>query len=276
MKNLHETLTNAILERIENASGKWDKGFLTIPDPPRNLTGRLYTGVNSLALYNPDYQNQIYATFDQINNLGGSIRKGEKSQIVVFWKKSILTEKDPATGDDINKSVALMKYFNVFNIDQTTLKPEQATSPALLEAQTIIENMQNKPFIKVDKSIQFAYYYITNDVLVIPTPEQFSNESLFYSTFFHELGHATGHASRLNRTMKSYKDDGQAYAKEELIAELTASFLCSRTGHTSEIQENNNALYLKHWVEQMKKDPRYIFNVCSQAQQATNYILNQD
>lgn len=274
MKNLYEELTNQIISRIENASGRWEKGFLTIPDPPRNLTGRLYTGINTLVLNNPNYQNQIYGTFDQINFLGGSVKKGEVSQTAVFWKKLNIEEPDPQSGETVTKMIPLLKYFNVFNIDQTTLAKEKATSPTLLDAQNVIDNMPNKPYIKVDKTVEYAFYFLKNDIVTIPSPEQFNTKDLFFSTFFHELGHSTGHHTRLNRKLKAFEHDQQSYAREELIAELAASFLCARTGYTSEIQENNNTYYLQHWLKFMKEDSKFIFNVCSQAQQAVNYILN--
>lgn len=275
MKNLYEVLTNQIIERIENKTGQWSKGFLTIPDPPRNLTGRLYSGVNTICLFNPNYQNQIYATFDQINFLGGSVKKGETSQIAVFWKKLVTEQQNNETGETETKNIPLIKYFNVFNIDQTTLSKEKVKSPVLLEAENVIDNMPNKPMIKVDKSVQYAFYFQKTDIVTIPEPEQFTSTDLFYSTFFHELGHSTSHKSRLNRVIKAYHQDADSYSKEELIAELTASFLCARTGKTSQIQENNNALYLHNWLEALKKDPKYLFNVCSQAQKAVNYILNE-
>jgi len=275
MKNIYQEITEKMIKRIENVSGKWDKGFFSINEPPRNLDGRFYTGINFVCLFDPNFESQVYGTFEQVQRHGGTVKKGEKSQTAVFYKKLRFDNVDQETGEIESKNIPLIKYFNVFNIDQTSLKKDQVKSPELLEAENILANMPHAPGIIYNNGVKCASYNKFFDTVTIAKPENYKKPELFFSTLFHELGHSTGHPSRLNRELKPVTEDLKGYAKEELIAELTASFICSRTGKASELSENNSALYFESWLNALREDPKYIFSVCSQAQKAVNYILNE-
>lgn len=276
MKNIYQEITDKIIQRIENVTGKWDKGFISIMEPPRNLDGRLYTGINFVALYDPRFEDQVYGTFEQVQRHGGTVKKGEKSQIAVFYKKLHIANVDEGTGEIENKKIPYIRYFNVFNIAQTSLSKEQIKAPEILEAEAIYANMPDPPAIVYNNLVKCASYSPTFDQVTIPRPEVYQEKGQFFKTLFHELGHATGHAKRLNRPMVAFKDDYAQYAREELIAEMTASFICARTGKANTDTENNTAQYLKHWLEQLRENPKYIFSVCSQAQRAVNLILNEN
>jgi antirestriction protein ArdC len=176
--------------------------------------------------------------------------------------------------------IPMLRYYNVFNIAQCEGIPKEKLPPAIERnnnpietCEKIINEMPKKPQI-IHKE-QNAYYHKLNDYINVPKMETFNSSENYYGTLFHELVHSTGHNERLNRKEliqnKSFRTD--EYAIEELTAEMGASYLKSYSGIPIE-QLENNASYIQGWLEKLKNDKKFIIYASSQAQKATDYILN--
>lgn len=281
------------------------------------VTGKPYTGVNFFTLnfvtkYDADGkpylvaatdEPQYFLTFNQIETLGGKIKKGARARMVVYYnfilnykdekvsfsgtdadkfadfaKKNNLSETDVKKG---LKRFPILKYYNVFNsndVDGLPAPPKQVEKNINPNdyAQFIIDNYPNKPDYRFGSPK--AFYVPSGDYVSMPFIKAFKKESSYYSTFFHEIVHSTGHKSRLNRDMSgSFGND--KYAFEELIAELGATYLCAETGILFETIDNS-AKYLKGWSEKliskMEEDNKFFMRAAAQAQKATNYILDTE
>lgn len=173
-----------------------------------------------------------------------------------------------------------IKYFNVFNIadiegipfeiSEIDLKPNER----IARCESIVENMPNRPEIR---SIgDQAFYSPLHDFVCMPAIKQFESAEAYYATFFHELTHSTGHASRLAReeVMNPQTFGSKPYSREELVAEMGASFLCSSAQIDYDRITENNAAYLAGWLKVMREDSRFIFKAAAEAQKAADYILH--
>jgi antirestriction protein ArdC len=175
----------------------------------------------------------------------------------------------------------MLRYYSVFNVEQCDgieyPKPDVPTFEftPIERAEQIVAGMPNKP--EITSGGDSAYYRPSLDQVNMPPKERFERPEYFYDTLFHELTHATGHESRLNRKGVADKDEhsqfgSDPYAREELVAEMGASFLC---GHAGIVERtiDNSAAYIGHWLEQLKQDPRLVIVAAGQAQKAADYIL---
>jgi antirestriction protein ArdC len=252
---------------------------------PRNLiSGREYRGVNVFLLHAMCFQSPFWLTYKQASELGGHVRKGEKACPVVFWKRLSVADMTEPTG---KKNVPFLRYYSVFNVAQCedipaakipVLNGNQREHCPITEAESIVAGMPKKP------DIQFgggrACYSPSLDVVNMPKPEHFRSGQDYYSVLFHELTHATGHASRLNRkgiggTDGEWSAFGSTpYAREELVAEMGAAFL---SGHAGIVERtlDNSAAYLQAWLERLKEDRRLIVQAAAQAQRAADFILGK-
>src|ERR1035437_5326832 len=202
--DIYQTITDKILAAMDAGIVPWQKPWAGRNGSlPRNGTsGRLYTGINAFLLSLMGYSDPRFYTFKEVGKNGGTVKKGEHGNMVVFWKV-ILTE-DEKTGKP--KKIFFLRYYRVFNVDQTegmTIKPIKSVDvdaewDAVAEAEKIIAEMPNAPKI-VYVAGDSAHYVPSRDIVTFPLREQFAKPELFYATAFHELGHSTGHESRLNR-----------------------------------------------------------------------------
>jgi len=244
---------------------------------PRNGSSKKpYRGVNVLQLWVTamvkGYSSNEWFTYKQAAELGGQVRKGEKATPVVFWK-FLEDKKDP------KRKIPLARFYSVFNREQIDGLPEvkvavRSEHETLDAAEAIIAGMPNPPKIQRDQPSDSAFYRPSTDSVVLPMLSQYAKPAEFYSTAFHELGHATGHKSRLDRKLEDGYLDKHAYSKEELVAELTAAFLCAEAGIVNETLENSTA-YIVGWVKKIKEDPSLIHDAASAAQKAADLILNR-
>jgi antirestriction protein ArdC len=276
-KDIYQIVTNHIIEKLEKKIVPWQQPW-TDGGLPRNLVSKKpYKGINVWLLNSLNYSQNYFLTFNQIKELGGSVKKGEKSQMVVFWK---WLEKEDEKTKEVKKT-PLLKYYTVFNIDQCTgipkekipVKEERENNP--IEAcEKIINEMPKKPNIQHEE--QKAYYHTVKDYVNMPKRETFVNSERYYGTLFHELVHSTGHNERLNRKelLEQKGPQTRDYAIEELTAEMGASYLKSYTGIPHQNYEDNIA-YIQHWLEKLKKDKKFIVHASGQAQKAVDYILNE-
>ncbi len=274
--DVYTIVTNRIIEHLEKGVVPWHQTW-TEAGLPRNLvTRKQYRGVNVWLLSAFDYSQNYFLTFNQVKELGGSVKKGEKSQEVIFWK---WIEKENEETKE-KERIPMLKYYRVFNISQCEGIPEEKIPQQELRLNNPIETCEKvineMPSIpKIQHKEQQAYYNRVGDYINMPKIETFDKSEDYYGALFHELVHSTGHGERLNRKdlLESQGMRSEKYAIEELTAEMGASYLKSHAGIPIE-QLENNASYIQSWLEHLKNDKKFIVYASSQAQKATDYILN--
>lgn len=282
-----ENLTAQIIEGIQNENLNWEKVWNPVNAPKNHFSNRPYLGFNALYLayivQKKQYSAPYFLSFKQAKDLGGNVRKGEKGYTVVFWKISKFVKgevKDETTGD--SQLLFERKFtpfiWTVFNIDQVdgieAKAQEQVKTFEPIEAcLQVVDGFENKP--EIIHSGNDAFYSPSSDMVTMPAPESFKSEEFYYSVLFHELIHSTGHKSRLGRfdTTKPSSFGSIEYSKEELIAEVGASFLNAWTGIQGDTFKNSLA-YLKGWIQPLKNDPKMLIYAAQKAHQAARHILN--
>lgn len=280
--DIYQIITDRMIERIQTEQKlPWKIPWrMSSSGQPRNLiTKKPYRGINVWILSNPLYSSPYWLTYKQAKQLKGTVRKGEKGTPVVYWH---WFEKKNAKDSDKSERIPMLRYYTVFNVEQCDdinyPKPEAAPANelgSLDDAEQIINNMPKKPQITFAEAR--AYYSPSLDKVNMPKKETFDSLPEFYSVFFHELVHATGHESRCAR-MKSLNDwnrfGSDPYAKEELVAEMGAAFLCGVVGISPDVEDNNLA-YLQSWIAQLKNDKKLLVQAAGQAQKAVDFILGK-
>jgi len=282
--DLYTETTAKIIAELEAGRFPWVQPWGTAhtsgPALPRNaVTGAPYSGVNILLLWGQviakGYPSQAWLTFKQALAAGGSVRKGEHGATVVFADRfTPEAEKTRAaeTGEDA-RSVPFLKRYTVFNVAQCEgLRPGLAQDPAPLPARELIPHAEalikaTGADIRIGGGM--AFYAPGPDYVQVPPQPAFFKQINFYRTCFHELSHWTGHASRLNRD-QSNRFGTHGYAREELVAEMGAAFVCATLGIVPTVR---HADYLAGWLEVLREDNRAIFRAASQASKAADYLL---
>ncbi len=277
---VEEIITQRIIEKLESGTIPWRKPWSGGGMPKNFINQKEYRGINPFILGSAGYAYPYFLTFNQAKQSGGNIKKGSKGMPVVFFK--FIEKENRANPDKIDK-FPLMRYYTVFNIEQTEdidYSETIANIPKLTNFQTqhkaesIIKNMPNKP--KCQEIENRAYYRSKTDTVNMPKKQMFESEPAYYSTYFHELTHSTGHESRLNR--KTITDmaafGNQNYSKEELCAEMGAAMLCGNVGIENQTIENS-AAYIAGWLRALRSDKKFVIQAAALAQKATDYILNR-
>ncbi len=232
-RNIYEIVTERIIKGLEKGELPWRKPWVSGGSIPKNyVTKKPYRGINIWLLFCEERQNPYFLTFKQAESLGGKVKKGEKGTLVVFWKWLEKTEQDQDGNSKIKKT-PLLRYYIVFNAEQVEGLPEDAYQhkeriafEPIEACERIIAGYKNCPTIKHEK--QRAYYSPELDYINLPKRESFESIPAYYAVAFHEITHSTGHPNRLNRKgISELAPFGSpAYSREELVAELGASFLC--------------------------------------------------
>ncbi len=282
--SVYGIITERMISLLEQGTVPWQKPWHGGDQIPQNLiTRKPYRGVNVFLLHATSYQSPYWLSFKQAKELGGYVRQGEKACPVVFWKW--LDVADEQTNEA--KRVPFLRYYSVFNVAQCddippdkipTLSGSQRAHNPIEEAERIIAQMPKRPAIQQGGAR--ACYRPSLDRVEIPTPETFRSGQGFYSVLFHELTHSTGHESRLNRkgvcgTDGEWSSFGSTpYAREELVAEMGAAFLCGHVGIVERTIENS-AAYVQSWLQRLKDDNRLVVQAAAQAQKAADYILGR-
>jgi antirestriction protein ArdC len=281
--DIYSRVTNKILADLENGVRTWQKPWNAsntdgrITQPLRH-NGTPYKGVNVLLLWceaiDKGYTSSTWMTYKQATELGAQVRKGEHGSLVVYADR--FTRKDTnEQGAEIEREIPLMKGYTVFNVEQIDGLPAQyvSTAPEPLAPMARIDNAE-RFFAATGATIRHggnqAFYAPARDFVQMPPRESFRDAEAYSATLAHELTHWTAHPSRLAREL-SKRFGNDAYAAEELIAEMGSAFLCADLGITPEVREDH-AAYLAHWLEVLKADNRAIFTAASQAQRAADYL----
>lgn len=276
-KEVYAAVTAKIIANLETA-GSWMKMWKV--STPVSLNGHVYRGINRLVLSCDSYKSRVYGTFAQVRSNGGMVRKGEKSSLVVFWKKSIAI--DEVTKE--SKMMFLLKYYHVFNSEQADFDEQGNAKIAqmnqdiadfqkasILSAEEIIQGYPNPPHIRYSNKEDRAYYSPTPDMISIPEMKFFQTADSFYKTLFHEMGHSTGHQKRLDRLEGFVVKGDETYSKEELVAEMCSAFLSGIADLDLDIR--NSAAYIKGWSTVLRNNENWVMWAASRAEKAADHIL---
>lgn len=273
--DIYAAVTDRIIRQLETGCIPWNKPWGGIAGGAvSGTTGKPYSLLNQMILGKPG----LYFTFNQIQNLGGHVRKGEKSQMVVFWKQIPTKEQDQQTGEQREKLIPMLRYYNVFHLDQVeglhivhTVEPKILATHA--QAEEIIDEYIRRSGVELEHRISDeAYYSPSADRVVLPTMEQFHSTAEYYSTAFHELTHSTGHRSRLDRLRSTAHFGSESYNKEELVAEIGTAALMNYTGLETSSSLHNSAAYIQSWLSVLRNDKRMIVTTSGAAAKAFDYI----
>lgn len=278
--DVYQVITDRIISILEVGTVPWRKPWnYGSESGPLNLVSRKhYQGINCFLLACSTFGSPYWLTFKQAQQLGGSVLKGEKGCPVIFWK---IHEKEDANAEGGKKRLPILRYYTVFNAEQCEgiTVPDSDVSTwhehdPIEAAETVILTMPNRPTVEIGGNR--ACYSPLRDHVQVPELCRYECAEKYYSTFFHELAHSTGHESRLNRegiTGDHFFGDA-VYSREELVAEMAAAFLCGHAGIVN-ATIHNSAAYLQSWIKALRGDKRLAITAAAQAQKAADYILNR-
>jgi antirestriction protein ArdC len=272
----YQVITDRILALLEQGTVPWQQPWDSTLGLPRNLfSQRPYRGINIWLLTAMGFASPFWATFHQVKAAGGSVRKGEHGVPVVFWK--VYDHKDTDTGTPEKRFV--LRQYTVFNavqldgvaVPEITILAHRFTP--IERCAYLVDAMPQRPAIL--HGHQRACYTPATDTLYLPSPTCFQSPEAYYATVFHELVHAVGHRSRLNRPtlMDLCLFGDPTYAKEELVAEMGAAYLCGVCG-IANATIDTSAAYLQSWMAVLRHDPTMLVQAAAQAQKAADYIQN--
>jgi antirestriction protein ArdC len=282
--NLYSDITDKIIAELEAGRVPWVQPWGTAAAkaplglPQNAATGRRYSGINVLLLWGAvverGFGGQSWLTFRQALSLGGNVRKGERGTTVVYADRFVPEDEKrraAETGEDA-QAIPFLKRFTIFNTEQCENLPEDVATAAPPVPQGLIEPTV-EALIKAT-GIDFriggdrAFYVPAQDYVQVPPPQAYFETINWHRTALHELGHATGHASRLGRDL-SGSFGSKKYAFEELIAEINAAFCCASLGTAPTIR---HADYIGSWIEVLREDNRAIVRAASQASKAADWL----
>lgn len=278
-RDIYQVITDRFVEQLRKGTVPWQQPWINCV---KNIVSRKpYRGINAFTLGMTERTSPFWLTFKQALDLGGHVKKGEKSLPVIYYK--ILEKRDGAGNLVIREDgkparIPFVRWANVFNLDQTEgieapkMDAAQNAGRPLEKAAAIVEGAKVCPIRHAGFA---ALYSPTEDEIRMPAPSTFRSMEDYYQTLFHEMTHATGHAKRLDRegVTQPVKFGSERYSKEELIAELGAAFLSNEAGTLNEVQFENSAAYLASWIQKLENDPKMMVSAASHAQRSTDFIL---
>jgi antirestriction protein ArdC len=291
----YQAVTDLILEHLERGTVPWRCPWQREVGIPRNFhSGKAYSGINVLLLGFRHRPSPWWLTFQQALERGGHVRKGEKGAMVVKYgefnpKTDLLGNPQAKASSESNdpkqKKKMFLREYTVFNATQIEgiEFPAAKSQPVLNQgqriaaAEQIVAAMPNRPVIFEGQRTR-AFYTPATDTIHMPAFGSFESAEAYHLTLFHEVIHACGHASRLNRESMTKHDQfgGPVYSQEELVAEIGSAFL----GMEADIvldQHEQSAAYLQSWLQalRVKEHKRWIVSAAAQATKAANYVLDR-
>jgi antirestriction protein ArdC len=279
-RDVYRKVTDAIINSIEQGVGTWRMPWHTsgrYAFSPINATSKKpYRGINTVCLWataqSKGYERGEWATYQQWQDKGAQVRKGEKATLVVFWKFANDSTETQEGETSHSSRLLFTRGYSVFNAAQVdgytpTADPEVSLPERIEHADTF--------FSAIGADLRHggnrAYYALDTDHIQMPEFGAFIDNTSYYSTLAHEHTHWTAKAGRCDRQLGKRFGDS-AYAAEELIAELGAAFTCAHLGLSTEPREDH-AQYLASWLKVLKADSRAIFTAASKAQHATDWMI---
>lgn len=287
----YQMVTDRICEMLEQGFIPWDKPWAMANSCAwSGISGEPYSLLNQFLLADPGkkYKNfdevikdiaGEWVTFKQAVDRGGNVKKGEHGRKIVFFK--MVSEKDE-DGEETGKFHPFITWATVFKISQCEGVEQKYHKDAgmlyTFNANQTADNVANEYIQR--EGITFktresnrAFYSPESDTVVLPLPEQFQNNSEYYSTLFHELTHSTGHPKRLNRISKTAAFGKDEYSVEELVAEIGSASIMATLGLENDSTFKNSTAYIQNWLKALKNDKRMIVTASARAEKAIKYIL---
>lgn len=269
--DIYQTVTDRIIAELESGCAPWLKPWKdgkagSALEPHNAVTGRPYNGINWLLLQCSAFASQGWLTFKQAKELGGSVRKGEKGMQIVFWQFNKMREESGEV-----KTVPFAKAYTVFNLDQCDgLDFSKIKNPVpAVAGETPINAIADRVGAIVKHGGNKAFFSPSADFVAMPSLDAFESPEAYQATLAHELTHWTGHKVRLGRVFGQRFGDN-AYAFEELVAEIGSAFVCAAQGVRMEGLQHS--AYLANWLSVLKSDKRAIFTACSKAKEAAELL----
>jgi antirestriction protein ArdC len=285
IRDVYSRITAKIVAALEEGIRPWHQPWNAehaagrITRPLRH-NGVPYKGINVVMLWSAavtkGYACPLWLTFRQAMELGGHVRKGETGELIVFASRITRTETGDA-GEETEREIPFLKGYTVFNAEQCEGLPAQyyakAEPPALSPMQRL--EAADRFFAATGADIRHggtrAYYAIGPDYVQMPPFETFRDAESYAATLAHETVHWTRHPSRLDRDFGRIRHGDEGYAREELVAELGAAFLCADLAITPEVRDDH-AAYIGSWITVLENDKRAIFSAAAHAQRAADYL----
>jgi antirestriction protein ArdC len=274
--NVYQMVTDRIIEQMEQGVIPWERPWTGVRTGAFNrISKKPYSILNQMLLKHTGE----YATFKQWSDIGGHIKKGAKSEIIVFWK-ILEIEEENEKGEKQKKSISYLKYINVFHISQVEgveplEKPFSEVKP-IESAEKVIFNYVSREKLNFQETASNkAFYSPSQDCVVVPMKEQYPHINEYYSTTFHELTHSTGHKNRLDRLQSGAVAafGTETYSKEELVAEIGSATLMNTLGIETTKTFRNSTAYIQNWLQVLRNDNHFIVSAASKAEKAVNFIL---
>lgn len=278
--DVYSIVTDRIIQQLEQGYIPWNKPWANCLDGAYNrISKRPYSLLNQFLL---SHEGE-YATYKQWEQIGGSVKKGEKAEIVVFWKMQEVKERGENGKEEIRK-IPLLRYYNVFHISQvlgvTSIqsKTNYDTQP-IDQAEKIFRDYIDREQISLTIADgNRAFYSPEMDSITLPSLSQFERAEEFYSTAFHECGHSTMLSSRCNRMAENENAyfGNSDYSKEELVAEITSAAIMHSLGMETPESFKNSCAYIQSWIRVLKNDKKFVVSSSGKAEKAAKYILHME
>lgn len=287
-KEFRKSVADMFVKGLSEEGLNWKQGWATTGELRNAVSNRHYRGLNEfylklISMVN-GYKDPRWMTFNQIRDEGYHLEKGSKGAKVEYWfpfdtikKKGVSFEEKERLikeGERKNEDFSLVaKYYTVFNGDNISGLPEIELPKNEIEPNKVLEQISKGMKVEIyNDGEDRAFYIPSTDDIHLPLPEVFSSDNEYNAVAFHELGHATGHESRLNRDQSGVFGTS-AYAKEELVAEITSAFMAETTGISLEdMNMENHKAYVNGWIASIEDDPEYLMKAISQAHDAADYM----
>ena len=286
MPDVYQIVTDRVMAALEMEEVPWQRPWCIVNGGAYNrVSGKHYSLINQMLLSHSGE----YATFKQWTELGGKVRKGEKGEMVVFFKWPDQDQKEQTEDnkeeiqEDDRSRRPVLKYYKVFHISQVEgVEPLESKMPVYSSdpisiGEEVFWNYVRREGIRVElEPSNEAYYSPSRDLIHLPELRQYKDPAAFYSTAFHEAAHSTGIEARLARAgLKKASFGSEIYSKEELTAEISAAALLNTLGIETDHSVQNSSAYICGWLKALQNDRRLIVQAAGQAEKAANFILNR-
>jgi antirestriction protein ArdC len=282
-QSLYAEVTSRVIAELEEGRlpwvQPWDSAACGCTMPHNAGSGRIYSGINVLILWaavvDGRYRTQRWLTYRQAQAVGGNVRRGEKGTIVCYADRFTPREEEERAREQGREArqLAFLKRFTVFNVDQCEGLPAQLTDAPEFPAER--ETIPHAEALIAATGANFriggdmAFYSPAGDFVQVPPQQAFGEQINWYRTALHELGHWTGHPSRLKRDQSGCFGSA-SYAREELVAEMASAFTCASLSIRPTVR---HADYIGAWLAVLREDERAIFRAASLASKAADYLL---